>query len=370
MSINYDLLKIQINTLTECYMEQSHKSLILDFSTFNQEEHLNYLKSFLYQPLIGQETEFYEKNKDRLDDLTQFEQQFLEIFYNDLIIKDFTSAMILSKEQFTRQQILDPSKTPLEFFQTTQSTIKRGCVVNDENPKDLAAELKTFGYQTKPSIQLICLKLVYDLGKDVNENLDSICKKVRDSQMSNLAPILDIQFKTDNIQNLYKDAQKAYSTINAALLNQEVETEYMILCTNIVDLAITYLGDTELKGEDQNRRYSNNLIYFVLKILFNSVPPSYGGIFFTFDRGFIQSKKIFHFMNNLNKFDIYIAWPFGVKLNAKVFDEVAKSYAIVQRQQSATITVNQTLKIFQECFSGKYKDEAEKDILQPIKLGQ
>lgn len=70
-------------------------------------------------------------------------------------------------------------------------------------------------------------------------------------------------------------------------MDKEVETEYMILCTNIVDLAIQFLGDVELNGESQYRSYSDKLIYFVIKILFNSIPPSYGGIFFTFDRGFV-----------------------------------------------------------------------------------
>ncbi|CAD8145958.1 unnamed protein product [Paramecium pentaurelia] len=369
MSTINDFLKNQIQSLTECYLEQSHKSIILDFSTFNDETQLNYLKSLLHQPLIGQENEYYEFNKERLENLDNFEQQFLEVFYNDLVMKDFVSAMILAKEQFSRKQILDEKNTPLEFFQTTQSTIKRCCLLKDEDPKELATELKNFGYQNKPSIQFVCLKVEYELGKQQNENLEVICKKVRDSQLSKLVPIFDVQFKSDNIQNLYHDAKFAYSTINAALLNQEVETEYMILCTNIVDLAIQYQGDIELNGDNQIRNYSDRLIYFVLKILFNSIPPSYGGIFFTFDRGFIQSKKIFHFINNLNKFDIYIAWPFGVKLNAKIFDEVAKSYSIVQRQQSATITFNQILKIFQNCLGGQYKDEAEKEVLQPIKLG-
>lgn len=61
----------------------------------------------------------------------------------------------------------------------------------------------------------------------------------------------------------------------------------MILCTNIVDLAINHFGDEELHGDMQNKNYSKKLIYFVLKILYNSIPPSYGGIFFTFDRGFM-----------------------------------------------------------------------------------
>ncbi|CAD8140353.1 unnamed protein product [Paramecium octaurelia] len=369
MSSTTDVLKIQITALTECYQDQSHKQVILDFSTFNEEAQLNYLKSVLHQPLIGQEKEYYETHKEKLEDLNNFEQQILEVFYNDLVMKDYSSAMILAKEQFFRKQILDDKKTPLEFFQTTQSILKRACVIKDEAPLQLAEELKKHGYQNKPSIQFVCLKLDYELGKQQNENLESICQKVRDCQLSNLAPIFDVQFKTENIQNLFADAQIAYSTINAALLDKEVQTEYMILCTNIVDLAIQYLGDVQLNGDNQYKSYSNKLNYFVLKILFNSIPPSYGGIFFTFDRGFVQSKKILHFLNNLNKFDIYIAWPLGVKLNARLFDEVVKSYSIVQRQQSATITINQILKLFQNCFAGKYKDEEEQEVLQPIKLG-
>ena len=61
--------------------------------------------------------------------------------------------------------------------------------------------------------------------------------------MASLAPIVDVKFKTNNIQQLYYNARVAFSRINQAFVENDVESEYLIFCTNIVDLAIQFFGE-------------------------------------------------------------------------------------------------------------------------------
>ena len=44
MAINYETMKTQINAITECFEDKNNKSIILDFSTFNDPAEIEHLK--------------------------------------------------------------------------------------------------------------------------------------------------------------------------------------------------------------------------------------------------------------------------------------------------------------------------------------
>ncbi|KAM3142145.1 hypothetical protein pb186bvf_005799 [Paramecium bursaria] len=367
--------QLQSNTTYLCdqFDTENYKSIILDLSELRNPQVQQYIQQNLNVQLMPIEVQYYEEKKEFYDDQSDLEQRTIELFIQDLQLKDYIKGIVLDKSQFHFTSQLAKDQNILSLLQNQQSTIKRGTVLDiNEDPKEISEQLKSIAIAQRAGIQFYMLKIQVNLDETNEDELNQFAQQAKRSQLLGFVPLLDIKFFSDklNRDTYLRLCSIAFSKINYALIKNEIELEQVILATNIAEQYIRVRYPIIINNNNQQQmQVGRETAYKIVQTLFRSLPPALYAIFFTLDREFLKSKYFLSFMNYLNDQNMFTSWVYGLLLKPQTFDEVYRSYSKIRRSQGAVITLNQCLKVFQDANQAKYKPNQEEQELKPIEIG-